>query len=268
MKNSYYKDFPFAQNVYIFKSNSFECKETPDLNVYGIGFQDFYYKDVNYSNINIIQNEKPNILIMHASLDSGSEENREYNPILESRLEALNMDYIALGHVHKPYYNEERHQKIVYPGSLVSQGFDEVGEHGMIAGEINEKRELSYKFIKLDDTEFTKLEHNVEKYESKEDLIEGLNELSLNEKNLYEVILVGSKNFEINVREIFKLITKPNILKIKDNTSLKYNLDEIQNEKTLRGLFVKELLKKKEENIYSEEEIDKAIEIGLNSLKE
>ena len=252
MKNSYYKDFPFAQNVYIFKSNSFECKETPDLNVYGIGFQDFYYKDVNYSNINIIQNEKPNILIMHASLDSGSEENREYNPILESRLEALNMDYIALGHVHKPYYNEERHQKIVYPGSLVSQGFDEVGEHGMIAGEINEKRELSYKFIKLDDTEFTKLEHNVEKYESKEDLIEGLNELSLNEKNLYEVILVGSKN----------------ILKIKDNTSLKYNLDEIQNEKTLRGLFVKELLKKKEENIYSEEEIDKAIEIGLNSLKE
>ena len=133
LKNSFYSEFDFAPNVYIFKSTDFECKETQDLNIYGIGFQDFYCKNVNYSNINVLQNEKPNILIMHGSLDSGSEENREYNPILESRLEALNMDYVALGHIHKPYYDEEKVQKVVYPGSLISLGFDEVGEHGMIA---------------------------------------------------------------------------------------------------------------------------------------
>lgn len=135
-------------------------------------------------------------------------------------------------------------------------------------GEIDENKKLSYKFIKLDDTEFAEIELNVNKIESKEELIEKINELVLDEDKLYEVLLVGNRNFEINIRDVFKLITKQNILKIKDTTTLKYNLDEIKNEKTLRGLFVQELLKKQEEKVYSDEEITKAIEIGLNSLKE
>ena len=137
-----------------------------------------------------------------------------------------------------------------------------------LLGEIDENKKLSYKFIKLDDTEFAEIELNVNKIESKEELIEKINELVLDEDKLYEVLLVGNRNFEINIRDVFKLITKQNILKIKDTTTLKYNLDEIKNEKTLRGLFVQELLKKQEEKVYSDEEITKAIEIGLNSLKE
>ena len=127
---------------------------------------------------------------------------------------------------------------------------------------------MSYEFVKLDDTEFVELEENISDCDDREALIEKINELKLDDNKLYEIILVGNKNFEVNVRDIFKLVTKPNILKIKDRTTLKYNLEEIKNEKSLRGLFVKELLKKKEENIYSNEEIDKALEIGLNSLKE
>ncbi|MBR1539710.1 MAG: DNA repair exonuclease [Clostridia bacterium] len=131
LKNSYYAEFEFAPNVYIFKG-AFECKELADANIYGMGFQDFYCKDVNYSSLNVLFNEKPNFLVMHASLDGGAIENREYNPVLESRLKDLGMDYIALGHIHKPYYDSDRQQRIVYPGSLVSLGFDETGSHGMI----------------------------------------------------------------------------------------------------------------------------------------
>ena len=127
---------------------------------------------------------------------------------------------------------------------------------------------MSYEFVELDDKEFVSFEQNIDNIDSKEELVEKINELNLDENKLYEIILIGNRNFEINNREIFKLINKENILKIKDNTDIKYNLDEIKNEKTLRGLFVKELLKKKEENIYSQEEINKALEIGLNSLKE
>ena len=108
----------------------------------------------------------------------------------------------------------------------------------------------------------------MDKLDEKEDLIEKLNSLSLDKNKLYEIELVGNRNFEINTRDIFKFITNVNILKIKDNTRLKYNLEELKNEKTLKGLFVQEMLKKQEENIYSKEEINKAIEIGLNSLKE
>ena len=128
-KNSYYASFNFAQNVYIFKDN-FECKELLDCNIYGMGFTDFYCKSINLNNINKLNNGKPNILIMHADLNGGSTDSQEYNPVLESSLENLKMDYVALGHIHKLYYKEN--QKIVYPGSLVSLGFDELGEHGMI----------------------------------------------------------------------------------------------------------------------------------------
>ena len=103
---------------------------------------------------------------------------------------------------------------------------------------------------------------------SKEELIEKLNELYLEENKLYEIYLVGNRNFDINTREIFKLITIQNILKIKDATKLKYNLDEIKNEKTLRGLFVQEMLNMNYDGNYTEEEIQKAIELGLNSFKE
>lgn len=233
-----------------------------------MGFQDFYCKDVNLSTINPLQNEKPNIMVMHASLAGGSEENREYNPVSETRLEDLGMDYVALGHIHKPYYNPEKTQRVVYPGSLVSMGFDEPGEHGMIVGEIDENRKLEYRFIRLDETEFARMEQNVDNLYAKEDLIEKLNELNLPENTLYEIVLVGNRNFEINKREIFKQITKPNILKIKDNTKLKYNLEEIKTEKTLRGLFVQEMLKREEDETYTKEEIERAIEIGLNCLKE
>lgn len=267
LKKSYYAEFEFAPNVYIFKGN-FECKELAECNIYGMGFQDFYCRDINYGTINVLQNGKPNVMIMHASLEGGAEENKEYNPVLESRLYDLGMDYIALGHFHKSYYNCEEKQKIVYPGSLVGLGFDEIGSHGMIAGEINENRILTYEFIKLDDTEFAILEQNVDELNSKEDLIERINELILEDDKLYEILLVGNKNFEINARDIFKLISKPNVLKIKDQTHLRYNLDEIKNEKTLRGLFVQEMLKSENDEHYTKEEIQRAIEIGLNSLKE
>jgi DNA repair exonuclease SbcCD nuclease subunit len=265
LKNSYYAEFEFAPNVYIFKG-SLECKELADCNIYGMGFTSFYCKDTNFGNLTVIRNNKPNILVMHASLDGGTEENREYNPVLESKLQALGMDYVALGHIHKPYYNKTKNQNIVYPGSPLSLGFDELGSHGMIVGEIDDNKKLNLEFVKLDDTEFTKIEQNVENFNSKEDLIEHINELKLDENKFYEIELVGARNFEINNREILKLITPYNILKIKDLTKLGYDLDEIKKEHTIRGLFVKEALKKLEDGNYTKEEIEKAIEIGLNSL--
>jgi len=75
-------------------------------------------------NIEIQNPEDINILITHGALDGGTEEFREYNPLRETRLKKIGFDYIALGHIHKPYYKEEKDQRIVYPGSPISLGFD------------------------------------------------------------------------------------------------------------------------------------------------
>lgn len=266
-KNSYYNKYNWSKNVKIF-GPKVEKIETQDANIYGYGFDDFYCSDSGVENIEIEQNEKPNILIIHGNIDGSTIEDMQYNSMSKKMLQEKGFDYVALGHIHKKDYNTEENQKIVYPGSTISLGFDELGEHGMIVGDV-EKNKLETQFIKLDDKQFTKRELNVDNIYSKEELIEKINELEIEENNYVEIILIGNRNFEINKYDLIKYILNNNIIKIKDNTKIAYNLEKLENENTLKGLFIKEM-NKKLKNAETEEEkeiIEKSIEIGLASLE-
>ncbi len=266
-KNSYYNKYNWSKNVKIF-GPKVEKIETQDANIYGYGFDDFYCSDSGVENIEIEQTEKPNILIIHGNIDGSTIEDMQYNSMSKKMLQEKGFDYVALGHIHKKDYNTEENQKIVYPGSTISLGFDELGEHGMIVGDV-EKNKLETQFIKLDDKQFTKRELNVDNIYSKEELIEKINELEIEENNYVEIILIGNRNFEINKYDLIKYILNNNIIKIKDNTKIAYNLEKLENENTLKGLFIKEM-NKKLKNAETEEEkeiIEKSIEIGLASLE-
>ena len=266
-KNSYYNKYNWSKNVKIF-GPKVEKIETQDVNIYGYGFDDFYCSDSGVENIEIEQNEKPNILIIHGNIDGSTIEDMQYNSMSKKMLEEKGFDYVALGHIHKKDYNTEENQKIVYPGSTISLGFDELGEHGMIVGDV-EKNKLEIQFVKLDDKQFTKRELNVDNIYSKEELIEKINELRIEENNYVEIILIGNRNFEINKYDLIIYILNNNIIKIKDNTKLAYDLEKLENENTLKGLFIKEM-NKKIKNAETEEEkeiIEKSIEIGLASLE-
>lgn len=266
-KNSYYNKYNWSKNVKIF-GPKVEKIETQDANIYGYGFDDFYCSDSGIENIELERTEKPNILIIHGNIDGSTIEDMQYNSMSKKMLEEKGFDYVALGHIHKKDYNTEENQKIVYPGSTISLGFDELGEHGMIVGDV-EKNKLETQFIKLDDKQFTKRELNVDNIYSKEELIEKINELEIEENNYVEIILIGNRNFEINKYDVIKYILNNNIIKIKDNTKIAYNLEKLENENTLKGLFIKEM-NKKLKNAETEEEkeiIEKSIEIGLASLE-
>ena len=266
-KNSYYNKYNWSKNVKIF-GPKVEKIETQDANIYGYGFDDFYCSDSGVENIEIEQTEKPNILIIHGNIDGSTIEDMQYNSMSKKMLQEKGFDYVALGHIHKKDYNTEENQKIVYPGSTISLGFDELGEHGMIVGDV-EKNKLETQFIKLDDKQFTKRELNVDNIYSKEELIEKINELEIEENNYVEIILIGNRNFEINKYDLIKYILNNNIIKIRDNTKIAYDLEKLENENTLKGLFIKEM-NKKLKNAETEEEkeiIEKSIEIGLASLE-
>lgn len=187
----------------------------------------------------------------------------QYNPINKNKLKQLGFDYVALGHIHKLDYNTEENQRIVYPGSTISMGFDELGKHGFIVGELT-KEKLEIAFIPVDNKEFVELEVDVTSINDLEELIERLNELLLDENKFYKIILVGKRKFEIDILELMKLITRENIIKIKNKTQLDYEIEKIINETTLRGIFIKQLLEEKEN--YTEEEINKILEIGLSIM--
>lgn len=268
LKNSYYNTYKWNDNVKIFNSK-IEKVETEDANIYGYGFDDFYCYDSGLKDFQLENNEKLNILVIHASLDGGWDDERVYNSISSKLIKEKGFDYVALGHIHKLDYNTYEKQRIVYPSSPIALGFDEIGEHGVIEGNL-EKNKIELKFIKIDDEEFIKKELNITEIKSKEELIEKINNIKIKNNQYAEIILIGNRNFEINIYDLLKYIFNNRIIKIKDNTKISYNLENIANENTLKGLFTKELLNQlNNENISIEEKeiIEKAIEICYDALE-
>ena len=140
----------------------------------------------------------------------------------------------------------------------------------MVVGKIDGDKKLKLEFVELDDEQFTKIELNVDNISSKEELVENINELKIDKNNYVEIVFIGKRNFEINKYDILKYIKNDRIIKLKDETKLAYDLEKISNETTLRGLFIKEMLEKlkSEDNSKEDKEIiEKAIEIGLESLE-
>lgn len=134
-----------------------------------------------------------------------------------------------------------------------------------IVGEIDENG-LQIEFVKLDERMFEKYDFFVDEMTSPEELVEKISDLKLNDKNLYEIVLQGNRQFDIRPREILKLIEPQNILKIKDETQIGVDVEQIAKEHNLRGIFIREIIKKYQEGNYSDEQIKKAIEIGLEVM--
>jgi len=126
---------------------------------------------------------------------------------------------------------------------------------------------LQINFIDLDEKEFVEKEVDISNVFSEEELIETLINIKTEPEKLYKIILTGNKNIEVNQNKIIKIINQKNILKIKDQTKLAFNLEKIEKENNLKSYFLKEIMNLKKENEVSEEEIKQALEIGLQILQ-
>lgn len=316
LNNSFYNTFNWNNNVKIFNSK-IEIVETEKADIYGFGFSDFYCENSEIEKINIKNKNKINILVTHGSLDASKTLDMQYNPLNSNKLKEIGFDYVALGHIHKTNY-EENKNNFIYPGSLISFGFDELGEHGFLDIKINknkleknnlnylkinnnkknnfktnnkieenkinnletnnklnenknenkeknnyEKEEIKIQFIKADNRKFEEKRIDISSIKSEEELIEEIDKIDFEKENLYKIILQGTKNMDLNTTRICKLTKNNSIIKIKNKTKIKYDIDNLAKQKSLKGIFVKNLLKKLETNPNDEETIKKAIEIGL-----
>ena len=261
LKNSYYNNFNWNENVYIFNSE-IQKYEFEECDIYGFGFTDFYCNNSKIEEIKIENKNKLNILIMHGDLNASQNQEMQYNPINENKLKNLGFDYVALGHIHKRDIKEN----IAYPGSCVSLGFDELGEHGVLNVNL-EKGKLEINFEKIDEKEFAEINLDISEINSEEELIEKINTINLDENKFYKIILIGNKKIEINKNKIIKIINKKNILKIKDLSKIELDLNKIKEENNLKSFFIKEVLEMQKENNYTDEEIENAIQIGLQAIQ-
>ena len=242
IKNSYYEIYRFSNNVKIF-TNRLEIVENDDCDIYGYGFNNFEMDYNQLENLQIKNKNKINVFLSHGDIYNKS----VYNP-MNINLLKNNFDVINLGHIHK--------RDDYYPGSLISLGFDEQGEHGFVYGEIDSNKHLSRKFIKVDEKEFVVKEFDVKNILSNEELIERLCGFE-SENILYEIKLIGERKFKLEIN--LKLMPK-NIIKIKDETKIPTEDNEI-NENSLYGIFVKNLREKLEQNEITSKEYDEILEL-------
>lgn len=265
INNSFYKQYKWNENVHIFSEN-LELVEGKEIDIYGYGFNDFYMNN-KYTEIPIKNEAKINILIAHGTLNASDMDEKSYNPMNSKTLKEQGFDYVALGHIHKKTYNDYENQNIVYPGSTVSLGFDELGARGVIVGNIT-KGKLELEFLKVNTKTFEEKELDVTTINSKEDLIEMINELKLDENCFYKIILVGKRNFDINIYEIANLINKENVIRFKNETKIKYDIKEVAKEMSLKGLFAKHILiqMEKQEESKEQEKLLNAFEEGMEVL--
>ena len=261
--DSFYAQYNWANNVHIF-NHALEKIEMHDATIFGYGFKDFYCEGFPIDTIQLDHN-KLNILVIHGDLDASVNGEMPYNPISKRKLKEMGFDYVAMGHIHKLDYQTEKDQKIIYPGSTVSSGFDELGKHGMIVGNL-EKNKMQLEFIPMDPKEMVEKEINISEIYSEEELIEYLSNLKIEENQYVKIILIGNRNFEINLLNIIKLNLNKNIIKIKDQTKIKYDIEKIKNENNLRGIFVNECMNEIKEKEISEELLEKIVELGLDYI--
>ena len=135
----------------------------------------------------------------------------------------------------------------------------------MVVGNIT-KENVELEFIPIDEKEFEEKNVDISEMNTLEELLEYFQTIFLEENKYYKINLIGNRNFEINLYSLYKKIENKNIIKIKNRTNLKYSLEEMANDTTLKGIFVTEMLKKLKEENADKEIIEKALEYGLDVL--
>ena len=153
-----------------------------------------------------------------------------------------------------------------YSGCLEGRGFDECGEKGFVLLNI-ENNKLETKFISNSIRTLEELEVDVSDTMTTTEVEQKINEKieKISKQNLIKIILVGKVDIN-SERDIDYLLKKYNeefyYVKIYDKTTLKINYLDYENDASLKGEFIRMILK---ENL-TEEEKKEIIITGLKAL--
>lgn len=210
-----------------------------------------------------LKKENVNIVMMHGNLASSASK----NDIWLSKLREKNIDYLALGHIHS-YKTERIDERGVwaYSGCLEGRGLDETGKKGFVLLEIGNA--LSYRFMPFCSREIVACDVDITGAETEYDVIKKVKEnITLSPKDIYLISLLGTVDGErgdLSSRLAEMLMSRKEVrfAEVKDKTEKKIDFSVYENDKTLRGEFVRKIVS----SDLSEEDKRKVILLGLRAL--
>lgn len=217
-----------------------------------------------------LEKEEINIVMMHGQEEAcGNKE--ESIPLKE--LKNRNIDYLALGHIHSYRKGELDARGIYcYSGCLEGRGFDECGECGFVVLDINEKTgEVKTSFVPFAGRKMLEVELNTEgcanTLQLEDKIREILTEREIESKHLVRILLTGERDCETdwNLDFLQKQFSEMfYYFAIKDATNLKVDYEAFTNDVSLKGEFVRTVMK---DTQLSEEEKAMVVRCGICALK-
>ncbi len=140
-------------NVHIFKTPQITSVAVSSLNlrVYGAGFTSMDCPSL-LEGFKADCQEKYAIGVFHGD---PTQVTSPYNPITKLQVKGSNLDYLALGHIHKADRVIEGKTLCAWPGCPMGRGYDEQGEKGVLIVDLDAK---SLRFRPLDTPRFYDLQ--------------------------------------------------------------------------------------------------------------
>lgn len=207
--------------------------------------------------------ENYNIAVMHGNVNNSSD---EYYINL-NELKNKNIDYLALGHIHKSDQGKvDKRCAYAHCGCLDGRGFDECGEKGFMLVDTDKK---SYEFIPFSSRIIEEITVDISSAASTLQiisLIETATE-SIEEENIVRVVLSG-KIKESVIKDA--LLIKSHFDKkffsfsLKDNSVCSYDYNDYKNDISLKGEFIRKALESDMDEIQRDRVIS-AVMCALNS---
>lgn len=273
MTTSIYELNTFPENVHIFKKDKIECVELPELNacVYGIGAVSPHSEERVLQSFRVADSSKINIMVMHG-MTSDSKGNTPYYPVTATDIENSGLDYLALGHIHgfsgikkagETYY--------AYPGCTFGRGFDELNEKGVIEGYVG-KGQVHLDFLPVSKRSFIIAEADLNGVADYQGALAIIKEAlaGISSGNVVRLILKGAvrSDFIINLTVLKESLDGMFYLELEDKTTVMQDVQELRQERTLKGLFTGRILDKMESEADPEQRalLDKALRYGLAAL--
>ena len=259
------EDEQVPENLKMFNDYGWKTYFYGDITITGIEFgnQDRYEI---YNSLNL-DKSKTNIVVMHGQ-ESDSNVKDKAEVINLKQLKNKNIDYLALGHIHSFKQDKLDNRGIYcYSGCLEGRGFDECGEKGFVLLDIEDNK-INSKFIPFASRTYYEVDIDLTGITEKNE-IENKIENSIKDipnTSLVKIVLGGDA--EIGEERDIDYLTKKfenrfYFLKIKDKPTRKIDYMKYQNDKSLKGEFIRLVLAQES---LTDEEKSKIISTGIRAL--
>ena len=233
-----YRTIAWPEQVHLFSTPEIEALELPGLNcvVYGAAFTLPYREESPLAGFRAPEDERFHLMVLHGDVNAHS----RYAPITEEQIADSGLNYLALGHIHACSGPCRAGTTVwAYPGCPEGRGFDELGEKGVLIGEVDQSG-VALRFVPLCKRRYEILAADVTEQDP-EQAIRAV--LAGHMDDICRVRLIGAPERQIPdltglTEQLSGLCWK---LSLRDHTSLRRDLWARAEEDTLTGLFLRDV---------------------------